>query len=195
MHSPIAAHLHAPFARVVLFVVQRAFDGWIALDLAGPSTDAVRARCGATHVVTRGGAAHTGRIFTLHDRLDEVARGRALTIGHPRGPRFVFGGDLSHLLDPREHSAFPRLRLFRGLTVLRDHDPRLAHAIPATHELVFDTPPARIRAAFEAECATYRLTPQASRVHDSSRTLATPVLLDHRELTARNRFAAKMRSP
>lgn len=155
MHAPITAHLYAPLAGAVLFVVQRAADGWIALDLAGAATDAAREGAGAPIVVARGGPAYSERIFALHDRLEEVVAGRALAIGDPHGPRFAFGGDLLGLLAEARTTAFPRLRLFRGLTVLRDGDPRFARGLRATPELVFATRAEHARAAFEAACAVH----------------------------------------
>lgn len=149
MPIPSLAHVYAPRDGAVLFVVQRACDGWIALDLAGRTTDEARGPVGERFVVSRGGPAHADRFFALHDRIEEVAAGRALAVGAPRGARFAFGGDLVDLWRDARFLLAPRLRFFRGLTVLRAGDERLERGLAATAELVFDTPPALAPLEFE----------------------------------------------
>lgn len=145
------AHLYAPWTGAVLFVVHRAADGWLAFDLAGPATDAIDGRM----EVTRGGTRHRDRIFALHADLGEVTAGRALAVASPRHAAcFALGGDLSALVDRARRELVPRLRLFRGLTVLRARDRGdVEHALPATHELVFETPAALAAPAYERELA------------------------------------------
>jgi hypothetical protein len=147
MPSPIhAALLFSPRAGQVLFLVQRAADGWIALDLAGRTTDAVEARL----VVTCGGPAHADRIFLLHDRLAEVAAGRALPVVGGARARYAFGGDLEELLADARETPQPRVRLFRGLSIVRDERALAGRrSVLATPELVFATPPAMLGDAFE----------------------------------------------
>ncbi len=149
MTIPRLAHVYARPDGPVLFVVQRAKDGWIAFDLAGATTDDACDPGGARFVVTCGGPAHADRIFSVHDRLDEVALGRALAVREERGVRFAFGGDLLELWRAARYVLAPGLRLFRGLTVLRAGDARLERGCAASAELVFATPPEAARSEFE----------------------------------------------
>lgn len=148
MTPPILAHVYAPRPGAVLLVVQRARDGWIALDLAGRTTDEALGEDGERFVVTQGGASHADRIFALHDRLDEIAAGRALAVGTARGPRFAFGGDLFALWAAARRELAPNLRFFRGLTVLREAAARLGRGLPASAELVFATPAGLVEVEF-----------------------------------------------
>lgn len=166
-----AAHLYAPWTGAVLFVVHRAADGWLAFDLAGPVTDSIEAGgaiepSGARLEVTRGGTRHRDRIFALHADLAEVTAGRALAIASPRhGARFALGGDLARLVERARAELVPRLRLFRGLTVLRERDARRGErVVAATHELVFETAAALVAPAYERELErATRAPPRATR--------------------------------
>lgn len=138
----VCARLHATSHGAVLFVVQRAYDGWLAFDLAGTTTDTI----GGEFEVTRGGPRFTDRVFALHADLGEVRAGRALAIAGA-SDAFAFGGDLLALVRRARGESRPRLRLLRGATVLdgprlRSGALRLGSGVLATHGLVFDTAPA-----------------------------------------------------
>lgn len=139
------AQLCATLHGAVLFVVQRAHDGWLAFDLAGTTTDTI----GGEFEVTRGGPRFQDRIFALHADLGEVRAGRALAI--PGGAdAFAFGGDLLALVRRAREEGRPRLRLLRGATVLDARGAgrgalRLGPCVAATHALVFDTAPALLQ--------------------------------------------------
>lgn len=144
------AHLYATHHGAVLFVVQRAFDGWLAFDLAGTTTDTI----GGEFEVTRGGARFQDRIFALHANLGEVRAGRALAIAGGRDA-FAFGGDLLALVRRTRAEGRPRLRLLRGATVLDARGAgrgqlQLGRGVSATHALVFDTAPALLPLAIGA---------------------------------------------
>ena len=143
--------------RRVLFLVHRAADGWVALDLTGEVTDSIdcagRGRRGTSVGIRRGGDDYFDRVFTLHALRGSAFAGslpihRAPKRGeNAHGDRFSFGGDLERLLTCAEELSVERLILFRGLTVLDAHceeGMRDATCVPATCELVFGTPPARL---------------------------------------------------
>lgn len=168
MTPPILAHVYAPRPGAVLLVVQRARDGWIALDLAGRTTDEALGEDGERFVVTQGGASHADRIFALHDRLDEIAAGRALAVGTARGPRYAFGGDLFALWAAARRELAPNLRFFRGLTVLREAAARLGRGLPASAELVFATPAGLVEVEFARARAALEPAPVAELVRDAA---------------------------
>ncbi|MBK7875640.1 MAG: hypothetical protein IPJ77_07805 [Planctomycetes bacterium] len=172
MTIPRLAHVYGPHGGPVLFVAQRARDGWIAFDLAGPTTDEARDPGGERLVVTAGGPEHADRIFAVHDRLDEVALGRALAVGEPHGARFGFGGDFLELWRGARHELAPGLRFFRGLTVLRAGDARFERGAPASAALLFATPRELVRSEFERafEEAEARRTRLAVLVRDAVAT-------------------------
>lgn len=130
--------------RSVLFLVHRAADGWLALDLCGEELGRFACRERGEVRCVRGGASHADRIFSLYALdLDPESCG-GLRVPARGGSQFGFGGDLRELL--RECSARKRARLllFRGVTALAGR----SRAIPAgtfparaTPELVFETPP------------------------------------------------------
>jgi len=170
-------HLYLASAGRVLFTVQRAFDGWLALDLAGAVTDAIDARLEVRH----GGPRHPSRLFALHADLREAAAGRALAV---RGPAadFAFGGDFLRILRRAQHEARPRLRLLRGLTVLDERSAEVLPGLPAEPELVFELPPvllatalrerlsSRVQLAASGADAVQPRTPAASAVQPTSRS-------------------------
>lgn len=177
------AHLYADGKGAVLFVVRRALDGWLAFDLAGAVTDLV----GPLEVV-RGGARFADRVFALHADEGEVRAGRALGVDGGREP-FAFGGDLFALVRAAEARMAPRLRLFRGATVLDSRASLGEHVtLPATHALVFETPSLVLAHALEpgarvsdVSAATSRLASSASArgasraaAHVSSNSPARP---------------------
>lgn len=128
--------------RRALFLVHRAADGWLALDLAGPVTD----RFAPGIEIVRGGDSCLDRILPLYafDRDPEEFGG--LRVPGPGGARFGVGGDVDRLMTAAKGSprSGPRLRFFRGLSRV----PRRSRAVPdgsilvrATPELVFETRP------------------------------------------------------
>ncbi len=184
MTPPILAHVYAPRPGAVLLVVQRARDGWIALDLAGRTTDEALGEDGERFVVTQGGASHADRIFALHDRLDEIAAGRALAVGTARGPRFAFGGDLFALWAAARRELAPNLRFFRGLTVLRENAARLGRGLPAESELVFATPAGLVEVEFARARAALEPAPVAELVRDAASPRRAALVRDPTPLAA-----------
>src|SRR5260221_9742004 len=134
--------------RSVLFVVHRAADGWLAVDLTGdeiarfgPVDRASRCCAACTELrCLRGGDAQSDRIFSLYALdLDPESWG-GLRVPAAGPLRFGFGGDLRGVVNAACPGARPRLVLFRGLTAL----PGRSRSIPAgmlvtraTPELVF----------------------------------------------------------
>jgi hypothetical protein len=171
----------------ILFVVHRARDGWLALDLTGGGDECVEAPWTRRALeIRRGGELYLDRVFSLHALGVSSIRGAgALSVrcAQATSPRaalsraFGFGGDLARLLadpraDPSGHG-LGRLILFRGLTVLRcarSELPAVPIAVRATPELVFDTPPALLGARLRALSASASRAPASSR---PSRALAT----------------------
>src|SRR5258705_11037922 len=139
LHLDTAVLLAEPTdRRRVLFLVHRAADGWIALDVAG---EAVALAPGVR--VLGGGACYRRRVFSLYalDLDPEACQGLRVP---SRGPlRFGFGGDLKRILGAALAEARPRLLLFRGLTRLEDRSrsaPAGAWTARASAELVFEAP-------------------------------------------------------
>jgi hypothetical protein len=137
--------------RGVLFLVHRAADGWLAVDLTGDEiarfgpVDRASRCCGTCAELRclRGGDAQTDRIFSLYAfDLDPESWG-GLRVPAAGPLRFGFGGDLRGVVSAACSGVRPRLVLFRGLTAL----PGRSRSIPAgmviaraTPELVFETP-------------------------------------------------------
>jgi hypothetical protein len=130
--------------RSVLFLVHRAADGWLALDLEGE--ELARFSCCERGVLRclSGGASHSNRVFSLYALdLDPESCG-GLRVPTRGDAQFGFGGDLGEVLRQSCRRRSLRLLLFRGATAL----PWRSRAIPArtfsaraTPELVFETPP------------------------------------------------------
>jgi hypothetical protein len=136
----------------VVFLVHRAADGWLGLELTGAVTQRFRpTEAGEDREieVVRGGNAFDDRIVALyHLDFDPESLG-GLRVPGTAGARFGFGGDLTSLLravrsktgactGAREH-----LRLFRGMTALSPRSrsvPEGARVVRATPELVFEVP-------------------------------------------------------
>jgi hypothetical protein len=133
--------LAEPSGRVLL-VVNRAADGWLALDLTGSEEGRMRGP-GLELRILRGGRSFRERVFSLHALLSDPREVGALRVPDRTPATFGFGGDLARLLRRAGRRAERRLLLFRGLTVL---DPRMnlaprgAAAAVATPSLVFETP-------------------------------------------------------
>ncbi|MFN0008301.1 MAG: hypothetical protein ACKVXR_10360 [Planctomycetota bacterium] len=128
--------------RRALFLVHRAADGWLALDLAGPVTD----RFAPGIAIVRGGESFLDRIFPLYmfDR-DPVEFG-GLRVPGPSGARYGVGGAVDRLLLTARGSpgTGPRLRFFRGASRIPCRSralPEGAILVRATPELVFETRP------------------------------------------------------
>jgi hypothetical protein len=124
--------------RRVLFLVHRAADGWLALDLAG---DEVSLAAGLR--IVRGGSSFPRRIFSLYalDLDPEACRG--LRVPSRSAERFGFGGDLTRILAAATAASRPRLLLFRGLTRVDDRSrsaPAGVWTARASAELVFEAP-------------------------------------------------------
>ena len=120
--------------RRALFIVHRAADGWLALDLAGPVTD----RFAPGIEIVRGGDCFLDRILTLYALDGDPEAFGGLRVPGSGGARFGVGGDVDRLL----LAARGRLRFFRGLSTI----PSRSRAVPegsilvrATPELVFET--------------------------------------------------------
>lgn len=119
--------------RRALFLVHRAADGWLALDLAGPVTD----RFTPDLEIVRGGDSFPDRVFTLYMHHRDPEDFGGLRVPGLAGARFGVGGDVGRLL----LEARGRLRFFRGLSTI----PSRSRAVPegsilvrATPELVFE---------------------------------------------------------
>jgi hypothetical protein len=124
--------------RRVLFLVHRAADGWLALDLTGDE----RTLAPGLRIV-RGGDAFPRRVFSLYalDLDPEACRG--LRVPSRSAERFGFGGDLTRILAAAAAAQRPRLILFRGLTRLDDRSrsaPPGVWTARASAELVFEAP-------------------------------------------------------
>ena len=155
----------APPARV-LFLVHRAADGWLGLDLTGRVTDRFLAgggRVGEVVEVVRGGESFPDRILALYALdLDPESCG-GLRVPSPGGARFGLGGDVGRLLGAAMATpgpgriAPPRIRFFRGLSAI----PRRSRSVPrgsivvrATPELVFERRPAELWGELRKEVAS-----------------------------------------
>jgi hypothetical protein len=138
--------------RSVLFLVHRAADGWLAVDLAGEEIARFgqvgrAAKCCGTCAelrCLRGGDAQSDRIFSLYALDPDPESWGGLRVPAAGPLRFGFGGDLKGVVSAACTGGRPRVVLFRGLTVLA----RRSRSIPAgmavaraTPELVFETPP------------------------------------------------------
>jgi hypothetical protein len=131
----------------VLFLVHRAADGWLGLDLTGEEL----ARFGTAHGdrrrelrVLRGGSAFPERIFSLYALDVDPGLCGGLRVPAPGAIRFGFGGDLAPVLRAAAGRLATRLLLFRGLSALVARTrsvPDGAAVAHATPELVFETPP------------------------------------------------------
>jgi hypothetical protein len=137
-----------------LFLVHRAADGWIALDLTGD----LLSFCALRHEVfadrrlpprrgvrlLRGGSAFPERVFSLYAFDFDPESCGGLRVPAPGPLRMGFGGNLSQILRAAAEAESPRLLLFRGLTALAGRSrsaPDGAMAARASAELVFETPP------------------------------------------------------
>ena len=122
--------------RRVLFLVHRAADGWLALDLAGPVTD----RYAPDIEIVRGGDLFLDRILTLYAVDGDPETFGGLRVPGSGGARFGVGGDVDRLL----LAAKGRLRFFRGLSAIPSRSraaPAGSILLKATPELVFETRP------------------------------------------------------
>ena len=131
----------------ILFLVHRACDGWLALDLAGPVTD----RFVPGIEVVRGGESFPDRVLALHALDRDPALFGGLRVPGPRGAHFGLGGDVERLLDAARSSG--RLRFFRGLSAIPGRSravPPGAIVVPATPDLVFAASARELR---ELACA------------------------------------------
>jgi len=143
----------------VLFLVHRAADGWLALDLAGPVTDRFAPPRGSDRPsleVVRGGGSFPGRVLALYALPADPESFGGLRVPGPGGARFGLGGDVERLLEAALGSPMsgrggpPRIRFFRGLTSLATRSrapPAGAIVLRATPELVFEARPGGIGAA------------------------------------------------
>src|SRR5262249_4628735 len=104
--------------RSVLFLVHRAADGWLALDLSGEELG--RFACferGELRCLS-GGASHADRIFSLYALgLDPESCG-GLRVPTRGNEQFGFGGDLAKVMRESCRRRSARLLLFRGATAL-----------------------------------------------------------------------------
>jgi hypothetical protein len=159
----------------VLFLVHRASDGWLALDLTGGGEECVEVPWTRRALeIRRGGELYGDRVFSLHALGALSIRGAgALCVSGARGRRrramlsraFGFGGDLVRLLAGQSGHRAGRLILFRGVTVIRCARRELcaaAMAVRATPELVFDTPPSLLGARLRAITARVSCAPASS---------------------------------
>jgi hypothetical protein len=118
-----------------LFLVHRAADGWLALDLAGPVTD--RFEPGLD--IVRGGDRCLDRILALYAIDGDPEDFGGLRVPGSASARFGVGGDVGRIL----LASRGRLRLFRGLSAIPTRSravPEGSILVPATPELVFGTP-------------------------------------------------------
>lgn len=135
--------------RRALFLVHRAADGWLALDLAGPVTD----RFAPGIEIVRGGEFFPDRILALYAIDGDPEDFGGLRVPGPCGSRFGVGGDVDRLL----LEAKGRLRFFRGLSTI----PTRSRALPAGSVLVRATPELVFEAQRDALWALSR--PRTSR--------------------------------
>ena len=128
----------------VLFLVHRAADGWLALDVAGKEI-AVAAPdepwTGPPIRLRHGGPEFEDRTFSLYALDKDPLDFGGLRVPAPGRLRFGFGGDLEAIVRAARAEASVRLVLFRGLTVLA----RRSRSIPeawriarASPEIVFE---------------------------------------------------------
>jgi hypothetical protein len=137
----------------VLFVVHRAADGWLALDVAGSEIARVapgEAWMGPPIRILRGGPEYADRTFSLY-ALDADPRSfGGLRVPAPCALRFGFGGDLEAIVRAARAEASARVLLFRGLSVIARRSrsiPEAWRAARGSPELVFATPQSEIARA------------------------------------------------
>jgi len=125
--------------RRILFLVHRAADGWIGLDLLGEEIARFRGGKFGDVRCLRGGDAHAESTFSLYaTELDPEDCG-GLRVPAPGPLRFGFGGDPARILRGKR----VRLLLLRGLTPIAGRSravPDGAAVLRATPELVFEMP-------------------------------------------------------
>jgi hypothetical protein len=150
----------------VLFVVHRAADGWLALDVAGQEIARLvpgEPWQGAPIRILRGGPEYADRTFSLY-ALDEDPRSfGGLRVPAPCAARLGFGGDLAAIVRAARAEASARLLLFRGLSVIARRSrsiPEEWRAARCDPELVFATPRSEIaRAVLRPSCGAASAPP------------------------------------